>query len=78
MEKKNLVVVGYGGMGGGYHAAKAIEKGVVGGYKAIESGVVGGYKAVESATVEAYKSVEDTAIHMGKSLMEEYNKQKSK
>lgn len=29
MEKKNLVVVGYGGMGGGYHAAKAIEKGVV-------------------------------------------------
>ncbi len=26
MEKKNLVVVGYGGMGGGYHAAKAIEK----------------------------------------------------
>ena len=29
MEKKNLVVVGYGGMGGGYHVAKAIEKGVV-------------------------------------------------
>lgn len=27
--KKKLVVVGYGGMGGGYHAAKALEKGVV-------------------------------------------------
>lgn len=27
--KKKLVVVGYGGMGGGYHVAKAIEKGVV-------------------------------------------------
>ena len=29
MDKKNLVVVGYGGMGGGYHVAKAIEKEVV-------------------------------------------------
>ena len=27
--KKKLVVVGYGGMGGGYHVAKALEKGVV-------------------------------------------------
>jgi len=27
--KKKLVVVGYGGMGGGYHAARALEKGLV-------------------------------------------------
>lgn len=56
---------------------KAIENGVVGGYKAIENGAVKGYKAVENATVGAYKSIEDTAVNMGKSLVEEYNKQKS-
>lgn len=55
-----------------------IENTVVRGYKAIENGVVGGYKAVEDATVGAYKSVEDTAKYMGRSLVEEYNRQKSK
>lgn len=55
-----------------------IENTVVRGYKAIENGVVGGYKAIEDATVGAYKSVEDTAKHMGKSFVEEYNRQKNK
>ncbi len=55
-----------------------IENAVVGSYKAIENGVVKSYKAVEDATVGAYKSVEDTAVNMGKSLVEEYNKQKNK
>lgn len=53
-----------------------IENAVVGGYKAIENAVVDGYKAVENATVDSYKSIEDTAVNIGKSLMEEYNKQK--
>lgn len=56
---------------------KAIENGVVGVYKAIENGAVKGYKAVEDATVGAYKEVENSAKNMGKSLVEEYNKQKS-
>jgi dihydroflavonol-4-reductase len=56
---------------------KAIENGVVGGYKAIENGAVKGYKAVEDATVGAYKEIESSAKNMGKSLVEEYNKQKS-
>ena len=56
---------------------KAIENGVVGGYKAIENGAAKGYKAVEDATVGAYKEIEDSAKNMGKSLVEEYNKQKS-
>lgn len=55
----------------------AIENGVVGSYKAIENGVVKSYKAVEDATVGAYKSIEDSAKNIGKSLMEEYNKQKN-
>lgn len=54
-----------------------IEKSVVGSYKAIENGAVKSYKAVEDATVGAYKEVENSAKNMGKSLMEEYNKQKS-
>ena len=57
---------------------KAIENGVVGGYKAIENGAVKGYKAVEDATVGAYKEIEGSAKNMGKSLVEEYNKQKAK
>lgn len=54
-----------------------IENAVVGSYKAIENGVVKGYKAVEDATVGAYKEIEGSAKNMGKSLVEEYNKQKS-
>ena len=53
-----------------------IEKSVVGSYKAIENGAVKSYKAVEDATVGAYKEVENSAKNMGKSLVEEYNKQK--
>ena len=55
-----------------------IENAVVGSYKAIENGAVKGYKAVENATVGAYKEIEDSAKNMGKSLVEEYNKQKAK
>ena len=54
-----------------------IEKSVVGSYKAIENGAVKSYKAVEDATVGAYKEVENSAKNMGKSLVEEYNKQKN-
>lgn len=56
----------------------SIENAVVDGYKAIENGVVGGYKAVEGAAVGAYKAVETSAVNFGKSLIEEYDRQKKK
>ena len=55
-----------------------IENAVVGSYKAIETGVVKGYKAVEGAFVGAYKGVEKSAVNLGKSFMEEYDRQKNK
>ena len=53
-----------------------IAKGVVKAYVSIENAVVGSYKAVETATVDAYKRVEDTAVRIGRSLAEEYDRQK--
>ena len=61
---------------GAVKAYTGIETAVVGGYKAIEGAAVGGYKAVETATVDAYKRVEDTAVRIGRSLVEEYDRQK--
>lgn len=55
---------------------KGIEEAVVGGYQAIENGVVSGYKAVENSAVGAYKAVETTAVNFGRSLVEEYDRQK--
>lgn len=39
--------------------------------------MVNGYKAVENAAVGAYKKVESSAVNFGKSLIEEYDRQKS-
>ena len=76
--KKSIVKTYIGIENAVVNSYKAIENGVVGGYKAIENGAVKGYKAVEDATVGAYKEIEGSAKNMGKSLVEEYNKQKAK
>ena len=54
-----------------------IESRTVGSYKAIENGVVEAYKTVENGAVKAYKKVEDSAVNLGKSFVEEYDRQKS-
>lgn len=53
-----------------------IENRTVGSYKAIEGGVVEAYKSVENGAVSAYKKVENSAVNLGKSFVEEYNRQK--
>lgn len=54
----------------------SIESAVVDGYKYIESAAVNGYKKVEDTTVDTYKRIEDKATLLGRSLMEEYDRQK--
>ena len=54
-----------------------IEERTVDSYKAIEEGVVGAYKAIENGAVKTYKKVEKSAVNLGKSFVEEYNKQKN-
>ena len=55
---------------------KKIIKGVVKTYTGIENAVVGGYKAIENGVVGGYKAVENAAVNLGKSLIEEYDRQK--
>jgi ferritin-like metal-binding protein YciE len=69
-EVKNKVIKGV------VKTYSTIEERTVGSYKAIENGVVGAYKAIENGVVGAYKKVENSAVKLGKSLTEEYKKQK--
>lgn len=55
---------------------KKIVKGVVKTYTGIENAVVGSYKAIENGVVGGYKAVENAAVNLGKSLVEEYDRQK--
>lgn len=55
---------------------KKIVKGVVKTYTGIENAVVGSYKAIENGVVGGYKAVENAAVNLGKSLIEEYDRQK--
>lgn len=47
-------------------------------YVGIESAVVDGYKAIENGVVGGYKAVENAAVNLGKSLIEEYDRQKNR
>jgi hypothetical protein len=49
---------------------------VEGTYKTIENAAVNSYKAVEKAAVGGYKKIEDKAVEFGRSLAEEYERQK--
>lgn len=61
---------------GAVKAYVGIENAVVGGYKAVETRTVESYKAVEDAFVGAYKAIETKAVNFGRSLVEEYDRQK--
>lgn len=53
-----------------------VKEGVVETYISIENAVVDSYKTIEKAAVGGYKKIEDKAVEFGRSLAEEYGRQK--